>query len=211
MKGGLVNVQLDNRGKAPHGAQFIRIEGDHTAQEALKTVASNSDKTPGWLHAAGGLGSVAPGLTAAGTVQLLAGRYVVADVGGPGSSGPPASKDLTVTSGPAGTPPSTATTITAAEPSKDHYQWQLSGALKPGANRVTFVSKGDEALHFIGAFRVTGNPSKAKILEALKSQGRPPSFVDQSSFYTSAVLDGGRSQITPLNLRKPGKYVVSAR
>jgi hypothetical protein len=209
VKGGLVKLTLDNKGKRPHGAQLARLTGNHTAKDALKVIGSNSSKTPSWLHAEGGLGPVNPGASASANVNLTSGKYLVADAGGPGSSGPPAYSEFTVNGGgAAGSLPKTPVSITAASPAKDKYKWQISGALKPGSNDVTFASKGKNTLHFIGAFRVTGNPSQAQIEKALASNGKPPPFVDQKSFYTTAVLDGGKSQTTPLTLQKPGKYVL---
>lgn len=208
IKGGLVALEVTNKGKRPHGAQLVLLKGGHTAQQALKVIGSDSNKTPAWLRGEGGLGTVAPGQTARATLNLPAGRYVLADAGGPGSSGPPAYGELTAKGGKTGSLPSTPTTITAANPAKDKYDWKVSGPLKAGANRVTFDSKGKGAIHLIGAFRVKGNPSKAALLKALKSNGKPPGFVDPSSFTTSAVIDGGKSQVTPVDLQKPGKYVL---
>lgn len=208
IKGGLVTLEVTNKGKRPHGAQLVLVKGGHTTQQVLKVISSDSNKTPAWGRAEGGLGEVAPGQTARATLNLPAGRYVLADAGGPGSSGPPAYAELTVKGGKTGSLPSTPTTITAANPGKDKYDWKVSGPLKAGANRVTFDSKGKEAIHLIGAFRVKGNPSKAALIKALKSNGKPPGFVDTSSFSTSAVIDGGKSQVTPVDLQKPGKYVL---
>jgi hypothetical protein len=207
VKGGLVRLSVTDRGKVPHSAQLIRIEGNHTTREALKIISGNSTKAPDWIRAEGGLGGVPPGQTLHATLNLAAGKYVIADVGGP-TSGPPAHKDLTVTAGSKGSLPSTPATITGAEPSKDHYRWDVAGALKAGRNEVTFDSKGDDAIHFIGVFRVTGNPSRAQIIKALKTNGPPPKFVDRTSFYNTAVLDGGLSQTTPLLFNKTGKYVL---
>ena len=44
-------------------------------------------------------------------------------------------------------------------------------------------------------------------MKALKSNAPPP-FGDPSSFTTTAVLDGGLAQTTPLKFTKPGKYVL---
>lgn len=208
VKGGLVELKATNNAKKPHGAQLVRIEGQHTAQEALKVVASNSDKTPEWLRAEGGLGGVVPGQSATATLNLPAGRYVVTDSGGPGQSGPPGYAQFTVTAGSSGQLPSTPTTVTAANPGKDKYRWDISGPLKVGANTVTFDSKGKDALHFLGAFHVKGNPSKAEILKALESNGKPPPFVDFNASDTTAVIDSGKSQTTPFTFRTPGKYVL---
>jgi hypothetical protein len=208
VKGGLVKLTLRNDGKRPHGAQLASLGGGHTAQEALKVIASGSNKTPAWLRAQGGLGPVAPGTSQSADVNLTPGKYLVADAGGPGGGGPPAYSEFTVSGGTAGTLPSTPVTLTAASPAKDKFKWQVSGSLKPGVNTVTFNSKGTNTLHFIGAFRVNGNPSQAQIVKALQSHGKPPAFVDQASFYNTAALDSGKAQTTPLALKKPGKYVL---
>jgi len=207
--GRVVTVRLTNNGRSPHGAQLVRILGGHTIEQALKTLGSQSHKTPAWLRAEGGVGVALPGSSASATVILPAGHYAVIDFAGAEESkgGPPAFAPLTVTAGRAGALPSTGTTITAANPSKDHYKWQISGPLKVGANAVTFVSKGSSALHELNAVRITGNESTAQIVKALESNGPPPSYVDPASKDKTAVLDGGRSLTTQLTLSKPGRYV----
>ena len=64
-EGGLVDVKLTNDGKAPHGVQFIQYTGDHTMQDVLKALASNSNVIPSWAKLNGGIGSVARGRPAA--------------------------------------------------------------------------------------------------------------------------------------------------
>lgn len=209
--GGLLTLKLTNNGKAPHGAQLIRIVGSHTIEQALRTIGERSGKTPNWLHAEGGIGSAAPASTASATLDLTPGNYAIADAAAAesGQKGPPAFAALTVTaaqSSAALTP--SATTITAANPSKDHYKWQISGPLKTGENEVTFSSKGSNALHEVTAIRITGNPSTAQILKDLSSNGPPPSYVDQSAQAQTAVLDGGKSLITHLTFPKAGKYLL---
>lgn len=206
--GGLVDLELQNKGKAPHGAQLVRLEGNHTAQEALKVIGSNSEKTPEWLRAEGGIGAAAPGKTAKATLNLTAGKYLVVDAG-PAVNGPPAYKEFTVKGGKQGDLPSTDTTITAANPAKDKYSWQVSGPLKAGDNQVTFVSKGMEAIHLIAAIRIAkGNPTKSQIIKAFKAQGPPPGADMSSPPFFSPVIDGNKSQVTPLQLSKPGKYIL---
>lgn len=206
VKGGLVRLVLTNHGKAPHAGQLVLIEGNHSAQAAVKIISGNSRKTPEWIRAEGGVGGAAPGQPAQATVNLPEGKYLVGDF--TGQSKTPGYAQLTVTSGKNGKLPSTPTTVTAANPSKDKYKWEISGGLKPGANNITFDSKGKEAIHFIGAFHITGNHSIKELINVLKSNGKPPSYVDQSSFATSSVLDGGKSQVTAFDFRKPGKYVL---
>lgn len=211
--GGLVSISLTNRGKAPHGAQLALIEGNHSAQEALQSIAGSSNSAPEWLRAEGGVSTVAPGQTGSATVMLPAGRYVLVDVGGgQQSGGPPAHSPLTVTppsgSAAAAALPGAPATVTAASLGPDRYRWQVNGTLKAGMNRIVFDSKGgSKTLHVISAFRLTGSASKSQIIGALKSGGPPPSFVDQSSSTSSAALDGGKSEVASLTFTKPGRYV----
>ncbi len=208
-KGGLVDLSFQNNGKAPHGVQFVQYTGNHTAADALKQVGSNSKKTPSWLKGNGGVPPVPGGQTGSATLNLPAGNYAIIDaaaLGGP-SSGPPATAQMKVTSGDTGDLPSTPATVTANHTGKDKYAWNISG-LKAGANQVTFNSKGDDALHLIGAIPVRGKaPSVAKIRSdfAKLGGGPPPPYIGGAP-QTSAVLDGGESQTLTLNL-KPGQYI----
>lgn len=207
--GGLLQVKLTNKGKVPHGAQLVLLLGNHTPAQVIAGLGSGSNKTPSWARLEGGLGYANPGETATATDNVAAGKYVVFDVaslngGGPG---PPAYTALTVTAGTAGPLPATTASVTAANPGKDKYKWELSG-LKAGANQITFNSKGTSALHLLTVVRLKGHPTDAQIEKALSSNSNaPPSFVDTSApTPQTAILDGGKSQTTTLNL-PPGRYV----
>jgi hypothetical protein len=115
-----------------------------------------------------------------------------------------------VTAGTTGPLPSAPTTVKAAETGKDKFAWQLSGTpLKVGTNTISFDSGGKLALHFVGVFKLKGNVPKAQIIKGLKANGPPPAFVDQNSFFNTAVLDGGKAENTQLALRSgPGTYVL---
>jgi plastocyanin len=209
--GGLVTISLTNKGSMPHGAQFVRITGNHSVPQALQGLGASmrSGKTPAWLRAEGGPATAYPGQTTSATQNLPAGKYLIADLGGP-SNGPPAYTQLAV-SGPSssGSLPSAPATVTAAANGKDKYKWQLSGApLATGQNRITFTSKGKATLHVLSAVRIVGHPSRQKLINALKSNGPPPAFVDTSSFAGTGALDSGKSQVTSLTFAKPGTYVL---
>jgi hypothetical protein len=207
--GGLTTVQLTNSGKAPHGAQLILVTGGHTVAEAVKQLGTNSPKTPAWLRAEGGIGSVDPGQSGTATVNLPKGTYAVVDTAslGGGGNGPPAYAPLTLSGGKLGTISREPTHIIGQQIGHDKYAWQITG-LKAGANRVEFTSKGKSSIHLATAFKITGNanPSLAAIKKALQSNGPPPSYVDQKSLVQTAALDGGKSLTTSLTLT-PGRYV----
>jgi hypothetical protein len=207
--GGLVAVNLTNQGKAPHGVQFIQYTGGHSQGDVLKQLGSNSNKIPSWIKLWGGIGSVAPGQTDTADVNLPAGNYVLADAAafsGP-SNGPPATASLKVTAGTSGDLPSTPATVTAANPAKDKFKWQISG-LTAGSNKVTFNSKGKEAVHLILAVPVKGKaPPLSQIKKDLASNGPPPPYADAKDTQSTAILDGGASQTASLDLKKPGQYI----
>ncbi len=207
--GGLVAVNLTNQGKAPHGVQFIQYTGGHSQDDVLKQLGSNSNKIPSWIKLWGGIGSVAPGQSDTADLNLPAGNYVLADAAafsGP-SNGPPATAPLKVTAGTSGALPTTPATVTAANPAKDKFKWETSG-LTAGNNRITFDSKGKEAVHLILAVPVKGKaPPLSQIKKDLASNGPPPPYADAKNTQSTAILDGGASQTTSLDLKKPGQYI----
>jgi hypothetical protein len=207
--GGLVAVDLNNEGEAPHGVQFIQYSGGHTQADVLKQLGSNSNKIPSWIKLQGGIGSVPGGQTGTADVNLSAGNYVLADAAaffGP-SGGPPATAPLKVTAGTTGNLPSTPGAVTAANPAKDKFKWEISG-LSAGSNKVTFNSKGKEAVHLILAVPVKGKaPPLSQIKKDLATNGPPPPYADFENIQSSAILDGGLSQTTTLDLKKPGQYI----
>jgi hypothetical protein len=209
-KGGLVQVNLTNKGQAPHGVQFIQYTAGHSAADVQQQLGSNSNKIPSWIKLPGGIGSVPGGSTQSATVNLPDGNYVLVDaaaLGGP-SSGPPATAQMTVSSGSTGDLPDTSGEVTAAETGKDKFNWDISG-LHSGQNDITFKSEGDEAVHLIIAAPLKpGAPSDSQILKDLSSsQGPPPPYVDVKNAQSTAILDGGLSQTTKLDLKTPGKYL----
>jgi hypothetical protein len=207
-QGGLVELEVRNNGKAPHGVQLIRYTGNHDVNDVLKQVQGNTNKTPDWLQGQGGTGGIPPGQSDKATLNLPAGNYVVIDSAaffGPG--GPPAYAQTKFTSGDTGDLPSTPATVKAAETGKDKYAWDISD-LKAGNNDITFDSEGKKALHIIIAAPVKGKaPALSQVKKDLATQGPPPPYIDFKNAQGSAVLDGGLSQTTSLNLKKPGQYI----
>jgi hypothetical protein len=205
VEGGLVEVTLTNEGKAPHGVQFIRVEGNHTGQEALKEIAGESEKSPDWIRGEGGIGRVEGGQTGTATVNLEAGNFLITDAAT--FEGKPATAEMKVTEGEEGVLPSTEGTVTAEETGEDEYAWDVSG-LKAGKQQITFNSEGEKAIHLMIAVPVKGKaPPLSKIKEDFaKESGPPPSYIDFEKAQTTAILDGGKSQTAPVDLKK-GEYI----
>ncbi|MDQ6914948.1 MAG: hypothetical protein M3155_03970 [Actinomycetota bacterium] len=211
-KGGLVEITFHNQVAAPpgHSAQLIRVVGGHTVQEVFQVLgAGPGHKIPAWIHAEGGAGPTAPNSTSIVVRDLPAGSYFVVDVGGQ-PQGPPANAAFKVTKGKSGKLPHASSVVNAAKLREHHFAWKLSGRpLKAGVNRIEFKSGGKDALHHIAVFKVTGKPSNAALIKALNSNGPPPKFVDQRSFYNTSTLEGGKAEVTQLPLSAgPGNYVL---
>jgi hypothetical protein len=204
--GGLVEVKLTNEGKAPHGVQFVRYEDGHTAAEALKLLEGESEKTPDWLRAEGGIGGVGGGESATATLNLEEGNFLISDAAAFGEK--PATAEITVEGGSSGDLPDTEGTVTAEETGEDKYAWDVSD-LTAGPNQITFDSEGDEAIHLIIAAPLKGKvPPLSQIKKEFgeEKEGPPPPYLDFEGAQSTAVLDGGKSQTAPLDL-KPGKYL----
>ena len=195
VEAGLVEVSVTNDGKRPHDAKIIGVDGDRTQKQVQKIINSDGGPIPGFIHGAGGLGAVAPGKTATATDVLDPGRYFVFDTDGGGAA------ELEVTGEAGGAElPSTSAKVTTKE-----YGFETSG-LKPGKNEVTFENAGKELHHVIAAPINTG-ATFAEVKEFASSDEEPsgPPPVDFESLVGTTVLDGGKSQIAELQLKK-GRY-----
>jgi hypothetical protein len=210
-KGGLVEVDFKNDGKAPHGVQLIQYTGNHTAADVEKQLGSNNNKIPSWIKLPGGTGTIPGGKTDTATLDVPEGNYLLVDsaaLGGP-SSGPPATAQVKFTSGDSGDLPSTPATVKAATAGKDKFAWDISG-LKTGKNQITFDSEGKDAVHLILVAPIKGKaPPLSKIQSdfAKGGNGPPPPYLDVQNAVSTAIVDGGASQTTTLDLKKPGSYV----
>jgi hypothetical protein len=209
-EGGLVEVKLTNQGRAPHGLQLIRYSGGHSAEEVLKEISGESEETPDWIRAEGGIGSVNPGETQAATLNLEDGDFVLVDATAINEGGgKPATAEMKFTDGSSGDLPETPAEVVAAETGEDEYEWEVSG-LKAGKNEITFDSQGDEALHLLIAVPLKGKvPPLSQIEKDISKEGPPPSYIDfEGGVQSTAVIDGEKSQTTQLDLSKPGKYLL---
>jgi hypothetical protein len=73
---GRTGFTLNNRGTEPHEVRFLRLAAPHTLDDFV-TWQKSGRPIPEWLVPSGGIGSVAPGLTADYVATLTAGSYVV--------------------------------------------------------------------------------------------------------------------------------------
>jgi hypothetical protein len=208
IEGGAVELTLDNtKNQAPHDAQLIQIGEGHTYQEAAAIINSDRPEAiPEWIRGYGGIGQVNPGESRTSTVQLDEGHYALQDDAENGAKSPPyAEFDVKDTND--ADLPETDATVTAATTGSDapghEYEWKTDG-LKAGLNKITFDSQGDKALHIIVAAPIKGNATIDQVGQELDSNG-PPRSIDFEASNSTAVIDGGKKEVTTLNLRA-GRY-----
>ncbi len=197
---GLARISLKNAGKAPHEAQLVRVDGEHSAQEVLQAIGGTEQggRIPAWLHAAGGVSTTGPGQTNTAVQPLEEGTHYVLDMESEDPSKGAQAKFDVKGGGGVAEPPDAPATITASE-----YKFETAG-LKAGSNRVRFENAGQEPHHIIMAPLKRGKTIDDVRAFARTEKGEPP--VEEEKFVGTAVLDGGASQVVDLELQK-GKYV----
>lgn len=208
IEGGAVELTLDNsQNKAPHDAQLIQLAAGHTYAEAAPIINSdNPQEIPDWIRGYGGVGEVKPGETGTSTVKLDEGHYVLQDDAENGAKTPPyAEFDVNGTNDadlPGTDAKVTAATTGSSDPAHE-YEWQTEG-LRAGANKITFDAQGEKALHVLVAAPIKGDATIEQVGRELDSNG-PPRSIDFESSNSTSVIDGGKQEVTTLNL-KPGRY-----
>ena len=208
IKGGAVELTLDNsQNQAPHSAQLIQLGEGHTFKEASAIIDSDKpQEIPDWIRGYGGVGETKPGETGTSTVELDEGHYAVQDDAENDAKGPTYTEFDVHDTNDADLPDTDATVTAATTDSDDpahEYEWKSDG-LKAGVNKITFDSEGDEALHVLVAAPIKGNATIEQVGEELDSNG-PPRSVDFENVVGTSVIDGGKKEVTTLNLQ-PGRY-----
>ncbi len=231
IEGGLVKVVFDNTGKMPHEAQLLRVDEGHTVQEAVEIITSEDDRTPEWIHPAGGVGLTPPGQQGTTFINLPAGNYGVISLGagGPEEGPPPATRgalaEFEVIGGEPGELPEASATIVAkdegehkeaaggqdsgeGEETEDHKHSFEATGLKPGRNTLLFDNRSEE-LHHVVLAPIIGDTTLEEVEEAVASEGPPegPPPVDFENTVITSVLDGETKQVTELEL-KEGRYAL---
>ncbi|MDP8910033.1 MAG: hypothetical protein M3N47_13175 [Chloroflexota bacterium] len=210
VEAGLVEITLTSpAGSTSHDAQLVRVEGDHTLDEVVKTLAVEGAPIPPWMAPAGGVGQTDAGATGRSVQRVSPGTYHILDTGQPEGddvksyfeTGAVATFKVTGDAAAANLPHATAK-ITARE-----YAFSVRG-LTAGRNEVEFANAGNEPHHVI-AMPYREGATLADVKKAFGQQGPPdgPPPVDFENLTGSAVLERGTRQVTELQLKR-GRYAL---
>jgi hypothetical protein len=196
VEAGAVRVEFTNSSDDEGGVTIIRIEGDHTAAEATKAGEAwgeGGKPLPEWITFEGGSASVPPGESFSAVQDLSAGKYAAVDIDSNEFT------EVEVTGDGDAELPSTTATIDAVD-----YSFESSG-LEAGTHDVLFTNSGEEP-HFALAAPIKPGKTIEDVKKSLESETGPPPIIEDETVSTG-LLDGGRSQVVSLELRK-GPYVL---
>jgi hypothetical protein len=196
IEAGAVQVEFTNSTDDDAGVTLIRVEGDHSAEEAREAGEAWGDggkPLPEWITFEGGSGSVSPGKSFSAVQELSAGIYLGIDIDSNKFT------EFEVTGDGEGELPSTDGQIDAVE-----YSFDSSG-LKAGNQQVTFTNEGKEP-HFALAAPIKPGKTIEDVRKSLQDESGPPPIIEAKTVSTG-LLDGGRSQVVDLELQK-GDYAL---
>lgn len=196
VEAGAVRVSFTNSTDEDAGVTIVRVEGDHTAEEAVKAGQAwgeGGKPLAEWLTFEGGSASVAPGKSFSAVQELAEGKYVGLDIN------TNEYVEFDVTGDGDGELPSTSATIDAVD-----YSFEASG-LEAGKQAVLFSNKGKEP-HFALAAPIKPGKTIEDVEESLQSESGPSPIIEDETVSTG-ILEGGREQVVDLELRK-GAYAL---
>jgi hypothetical protein len=199
---GLTEITLDNQSEATVGTQLIRTEGEHSPDEVLRALGSAGEgkPIPEWLRGGGGTPGVEAGQSTTVTQNLLPGTYYVFN---DQTQGEPELQAIEVTGEESDEElPETDATVNAID-----YGFKTEGELKSGENEITFANTGGQPHHLLASRLKEGTTiEQAKRFLTDPSAKKSPFAGSEADTVSTAVLDGGDSQVVTIDLRDPGKY-----
>jgi hypothetical protein len=194
---GVAEIEFTNNTKEPSdGMQLLRVEGDHSAAEVIDEAerAFSGKQFPDWLFAGGGTGPTDQGQTQTVTQVLEPGTYFAFTA--EGEPDPKSVPTIAVTGEPSDDElPEVDATVSAID-----YGFEVEG-LKAGENEILFENTGAQPHHLIAA---PIDPGKT-IEDVRKAKDQPP--IDESGEISTAILEGGESQVVTLPLDS-GNYAL---
>lgn len=196
---GETEVTFENKTGDEAEMQLLRVDGDHSAEDVAKALqeASSGKPFPDWFFAGGGVPAIGPGESKTVTQVLEPGTYYTANLEG----GPPDAASMLaidVTGEESEEELEADATIKAFE-----YSFEEEG-LQPGVNEVSFQNAGAQPHHLIVA-PIEGDATIEEVEQGFASKGGKPPVEEEGIQSATAVLEGGESQLTEIDL-EPGRY-----
>ncbi len=198
---GPTTIRLVSHGRQQHFVQFVKLPGGRTSEDFVRALVAH-EATP-WAMSVGGVGTIPAGGTAAVTIDLKPGRYVlVCDM--PDTDGTPhfakgMARPLTVAEG------ASAAAMPIADVVLDltDYAFTLSKPLSAGTRVVSVRNAGSQP-HMALLWKLRLGRSAADVVRWMNTTG--PAVDPVTLMGGVPDLDRGQSAELLLDLA-PGRYV----
>jgi hypothetical protein len=202
---GWVRVNLTNSGQEPHHVQFLRLNDGVTVEQFEEALTQGEGPALGLTKQVGGVGAIAPTMSAHAVLNLPAGNYVIlCFIPSPTDGAPHHAKGMikSLTVQPA-------SETAASEPTADltvhlmDYTFDLPESLPAGQTTLKVINDGPEP-HELNLLRLAEGKTLEDVVQFLSAPGGPPPFTPIGGMNG---LDVGLSGYAEIFLQ-PGTYVA---
>ena len=202
---GWVLVNLTNSGQEPHHVQFLRLNDGVSLEDFEAALKQGEGPALAMTQQVGGVGAIAPGISAQAVINLPAGEYaILCFIPSPADGTPHYAKGmikgLTVQESSGGT---------AAEPEADlairlkDFTFDMPASLPAGPTTIQVVNDGPEP-HEWNILRLEEGKDLQDALQFLTAPDGPPPFVPVGGMNG---LDVGKTGYVEFDFQ-PGMYVA---
>lgn len=205
MSAGWVRVNLTNSGQEPHHVQFLRLNDGVSVAQFEEALKQGEGPALGMTQQVGGVGAIAPGLSAQAVLNLPAGQYVIlcfvpspADGTAHHAKGMLKSLAVQPVSGAAASEPSADLTVRLKD-----YAFELPETLPAGKMTIQVVNEGPEP-HEFNLLRLADGKTAEDVMQFLSAPNGPPPFMPVGGMNG---LDVGLSGYAEVDLQ-PGNYLA---
>jgi hypothetical protein len=202
---GWVRVKLTNSGQEPHHVQFLRLNDGVTLAQFEEVLKQGEGPAMALVQQMGGVGAIAPTLSAQAVLNLPAGEYVILCLI-PSPSDHVAHvakgmiKSLTVQPAKAATAFETKADLTVH---MQDFAYDLPDSMPAGPLTIQVINNGPEA-HEFNIMRLADGKTADDVLQYLGAPDGPPPFTPVGGMNG---LDKGLSGYAEIDLQ-PGTYVA---
>ena len=202
---GWVRVILTNSGTEPHHVQFMRLKDGVSVAQFEEALKQGEGPAMALVQQVGGVGAIAPTMTASAVLNLAEGQYVILClIPSPGDGAPHFVKgminSLTVQAaeGAAAGEPSASLAVRLQD-----YSFEMPAALPAGPLTIQVTNDGPEP-HEFNILKLTEGKTVEDVINFLNAGGGPPPFIPVGGMNG---LDVGATGYAELNL-EAGEYVA---
>jgi uncharacterized cupredoxin-like copper-binding protein len=202
---GWVRIRLTNSGQEPHHVQFLRLNDGATFVQFQEALQQGEGPAMALVSQVGGVGAVAPGLSAQAVLNLPAGDYVIlCFVPSPADGMPHFAKGMIMTTrvesagSTAAAEPEAALTVTLRD-----FMFVMPDSLPAGKTAIRVINEGPEP-HEFNLLRLADGKTVDDVTAYLAAPDGPPPF---SPVGGMNGLDVGAVGYIEFDL-EPGTYVA---